>query len=415
MQMKLIPQVVRASCSTPVVRAWRRRALRADTHLNRAPPSLDNTFAGVVMVWLMGLAFAFSSHHGVPLAPRFSASMAFTSVDTQGFITRGHNQQWWDGTHERAAIIYPAFDNQKDVWSFRDGKKWTVYAGNICDLSETKSAYSLSSPLGWAANASYAGNTVLYGQTCEVWALNYVNASAGNTHVVKQVWVNRTASDVGVVLRIQSNYSRLVVWPNYWERWSEVIDVSDFASGADATPDTAFALPNACPQPPLPATSQPSATPVDAHARWESWRIAYGKQYESTTEFERARAVWLSNDAVITAHNAKGKSYTLAHNEFSDLTSETFRVERFPGLLPATDDTTAGTPHRMFEGLHGPLPAAVDWEAVGAVTPVKNQGVRIRGDGEIAAELNSPAHASCQLRRNRPSPCRHATMHTHAR
>ena len=83
----------------------------------------------------------------------------------------------------------------------------------------------------------------------------------------------------------------------------------------------------------------------------------------------------LSDQVKVDAENAKGHSYTLGHNAFSDLTAA-----EFAAAFTGWQDKARYLDHRgknvrvLDHGALKPLPDAVDWVAQGAVTPVKNQG-----------------------------------------
>ena len=99
--------------------------------------------------------------------------------------------------------------------------------------------------------------------------------------------------------------------------------------------------------------------------------------------------------AYIEAHNNQvpKPSYTLGHNQFSDLTVEEYRAynklgEHSPGVMMMTTPTATkkskSTSSSSSDGASASvkrtlslkeLPASIDWVANGAVVPVKNQGM----------------------------------------
>ncbi|KAL1524529.1 hypothetical protein AB1Y20_019422, partial [Prymnesium parvum] len=105
-------------------------------------------------------------------------------------------------------------------------------------------------------------------------------------------------------------------------------------------------------------------------AKFEAWRKDHGKAYDTIEAKTAALAAFCENEKIINEHNAKGLSWTLGHNEFSDLTWDQFRESRmsriFTNRAPKNMD-------RVHLASDVPLAASVDWVAKGAVTPVKNQ------------------------------------------
>jgi C1A family cysteine protease len=125
-------------------------------------------------------------------------------------------------------------------------------------------------------------------------------------------------------------------------------------------------------------TSGPTVVDLDDQSiplpvRWEAFKDQYP---DSTGTFE----AFAANNVIIVAFNAQNNSWTLGHNEWSDLTWEEFS-ETHLGLL------TQGANRRLPEepatntAVHGSgapsavnISASLDWVAKGAVTPVKTQG-----------------------------------------
>jgi C1A family cysteine protease len=75
---------------------------------------------------------------------------------------------------------------------------------------------------------------------------------------------------------------------------------------------------------------------------------------------------FVSNVKAINALNAEQNDYTLAINQFADLSTE-----EFSGLLNLKVDSPFAGVRSVPKKVVG---ADIDWEAKGAVTPVKNQG-----------------------------------------
>lgn len=74
--------------------------------------------------------------------------------------------------------------------------------------------------------------------------------------------------------------------------------------------------------------------------------------------------------AFINSENAKGHTYVLGINQFTDLSHEEF-VSQVSGYSRRSEETLSLGKH-VWDGVD--LAASVDWSEKGAVTPVKNQG-----------------------------------------
>jgi len=102
---------------------------------------------------------------------------------------------------------------------------------------------------------------------------------------------------------------------------------------------------------------------------FSDWAAKHGKTYANAAEFDAKFAVFQANHAFITAANQEGRSYKLAHNEFSDMTHEEFKASMLGQFVPN---------HDAKPFTHGDVKLSdadsVDWRTSGAVTDVKNQG-----------------------------------------
>jgi len=127
------------------------------------------------------------------------------------------------------------------------------------------------------------------------------------------------------------------------------------------------------------AAAKPLSAQVDAldaigdvGAKFEAWAGMFGASYASVSARARARAAFAANDAKIAAHNARGLSWALGHNKWSDLTADEWKEQVVGGPLPPLPAalrvaTAAAAPAAV------PNATSLDWVAKGAVTPVKDQ------------------------------------------
>jgi C1A family cysteine protease len=108
-----------------------------------------------------------------------------------------------------------------------------------------------------------------------------------------------------------------------------------------------------------------------AAARFEAWKGKFAKAYENVESEASASAAFATNDAIIEEHNAKGLSYTLGHNQFSDLTWEEFQAFHMGTLFLNRSPKNSERVH--LTGIGAEIADAKDWVTDGAVTPVKDQ------------------------------------------
>ena len=108
------------------------------------------------------------------------------------------------------------------------------------------------------------------------------------------------------------------------------------------------------------------------HSEFEAWKVGHNKAYATVEEEAAAEKAYASNDAIIKATNARNLSYTLGHNEYSDLTWEDFRRIHMSELFLNRAPKNVERVHLKEPGQA--LAESVDWVAKGAVTPIKNQG-----------------------------------------
>eukprot|EP00542_Grammatophora_oceanica_P013777 CAMPEP_0194026590 /NCGR_PEP_ID=MMETSP0009_2-20130614/891_1 /TAXON_ID=210454 /ORGANISM="Grammatophora oceanica, Strain CCMP 410" /LENGTH=370 /DNA_ID=CAMNT_0038665363 /DNA_START=36 /DNA_END=1148 /DNA_ORIENTATION=+ len=117
---------------------------------------------------------------------------------------------------------------------------------------------------------------------------------------------------------------------------------------------------------------------------FQTWSMVHQKDYSDYDEALKRRDVWIENDAKIRRHNNQvpTPSYTLGHNEYSDLTLEEFRthfsLSEMPTPPTATKEIDAIEEDYVLDikrsMLELTLPDYVNWIDAGAVTDIKNQG-----------------------------------------
>jgi len=105
-----------------------------------------------------------------------------------------------------------------------------------------------------------------------------------------------------------------------------------------------------------------------------SWAKEHNKVYETEDFFQRFH-VFRSNLDFVMAENSKNQSFTLAMNQFGDLTWEEFKEQRMGYQRDADSAVRSLNELPFLDKLVGDeVAASVDWRDKGIVTPVKDQG-----------------------------------------
>jgi len=118
------------------------------------------------------------------------------------------------------------------------------------------------------------------------------------------------------------------------------------------------------------ASATPTHTQEQYNFLFRKFVAQHNKHYH-VDEFHVRFQNFKDNLELVSAHNKQGKSFKLAVNQFADMSKEDFRA-KYLGFKFV--DQAHLRSKNVAELNNVSLPASVDWNAKGAVTPVKNQG-----------------------------------------
>lgn len=118
------------------------------------------------------------------------------------------------------------------------------------------------------------------------------------------------------------------------------------------------------------AFAAPEISSVQYQDMFTEWMKNHNKQYSVEEVFAKYNT-WKLNHQMIEAHNAKELGWTMAMNEYGDMTQDEFKA-KYMGFKPRQNS--------FIRSMNAPdnsnveVAQSLDWRQKGAVTPVKNQG-----------------------------------------
>jgi len=120
---------------------------------------------------------------------------------------------------------------------------------------------------------------------------------------------------------------------------------------------------------------------IELNASWNNFKKLYSKEYKNEIEENARRSIFEANLEMIKQHNSQGHSFTLAMNQFADLTHEEFkRTMNLNSRIKFAEKAISTVSMDFLENNE----TSIDWRTKGVVTPVRNQGVE-GGSSSFAA------------------------------
>jgi KDEL-tailed cysteine endopeptidase len=104
---------------------------------------------------------------------------------------------------------------------------------------------------------------------------------------------------------------------------------------------------------------------------FDQWVTKYNINIIDNDHRTFMRSTWTTNNDLIKRVNSQNRTYTLGHNQFSGMTTIEFKEHM--GLNMILDNSNIKQTYpKLIE--YNDIPTSINWNELGAVTPVKDQG-----------------------------------------
>lgn len=108
---------------------------------------------------------------------------------------------------------------------------------------------------------------------------------------------------------------------------------------------------------------------------FKEFMYKFNKKYETAEEIEKRFSIFQQNLVKIDQMNKRGSHATFGVTKFADLTQDEFKRMYLSTKYPKQHPADVPVAPKFSEAQIAALPKSFDWRTLGAVTPVKDQGM----------------------------------------